>query len=87
MIVKMCNGSLNSWTYYEANEVTIRNLKKKNLGKFNYSYHGEEVDDNHPVLQISLCSGDIFKYVVVPGRNKSPIFLMGNNGKTIDRIN
>lgn len=87
MILKVINGSVNSWTYYEAEEITFRRLKFKDLGKFEYSYHGDKVDNNYSVLQISLCNRDVVKYVVVPVGAGNPVFLMGNNGKTLDKIN
>ncbi len=87
MIAKIINGNCNNWTYYEADEITVRRLKFKDLGKFEYSYHGQEVDGDHPVFQLSICNDDTVKYVVVPGKGKSPVYLTGNNGKTIDKIN
>lgn len=86
MIVKVCNGHLNSWTYYETDEFTVRRLKYKDLGKFEYSYHGAEVNEEHTVFQLSLVNKDSVKYVVVP-KDKAPVFLMGNDGKTLDKIN
>ena len=86
MIVKIINGNCNSWTYYEANEFTVRRLKGTELGKFEYSYHGQEVPEEHSVLQLSICNNGTVKYVVVPV-DKAPVFLMGNDGKTLDKIN
>ena len=87
MIVKIINGNCNSWTYYEAAEFTVRRLKKKDLGKFEYSYHGQEVNDEHTIFQLSIVNNDVVKYVVVPGEGKAPVFVMGNDGKTLDKIN
>ena len=86
MIVKIINGSCNRWTYYEAAEFSVNRLKKKDLEKFEYIYHGQEVSEEHTVFQLCLVNNNTVKYVVVPGEGKCPVYIMGTDGKTVDKI-